>query len=128
MQEYDSDEDDAQKAPKKATDGPQIVRTVSAPAAPKAKVAVPVAGAQVISALMKKEAVRDRPVSAQRFREISATDSEMKVLYRYSNFRRMPMTTEQVCFCFCVIDNHEILKFVFRNSGCRIGKTSVTKN
>lgn len=96
LQEFDSDEEDAQKASKKAPDGAHIVRTVSAPAAPKAnKVAVVVGGTQVISALMKKEAVRDRPVSAQRFREISATDSEMKVLYRYSNFRRMPMSTEQ---------------------------------
>ena len=53
------------------------------------------AGSGIAAILAKRDPIRDRPVSAQKFREISATDSEMKVLYRYSNFRRMPLTEEQ---------------------------------
>jgi hypothetical protein len=53
------------------------------------------AGGGVAAILARRDPVRDRPSSAQKFREISANDSEMKVLYRYSNFRRMPLTEDQ---------------------------------
>lgn len=52
-------------------------------------------GSGVAAILSRRDPIRDRPMSAQKFREISANDSEMKVLYRYSNFRRMPLTEEQ---------------------------------
>ena len=37
------------------------------------------AGSAISAILSKRDPIRDRPVSAQKFREISATDSEMKV-------------------------------------------------
>lgn len=53
-------------------------------------------GSAIAAVLSKRDPIRDRPRSAQKFREMSATDSEMKVLYRHSNFRRMPLTEAQV--------------------------------
>jgi len=38
---------------------------------------------------------RDRPQSATMFRDVANADPELKVHYRQSNFRRMPMTEEQ---------------------------------
>jgi hypothetical protein len=38
---------------------------------------------------------RDRPQSASMFRDVANADPELKVHYRQSNFRRMPMTEEQ---------------------------------
>ena len=102
-QEFDSDEENDSSAPVKpapvsrqntkvistqesgAAGAPRLLKSKSMPA-----------GSGVAAILAKRDPVRDRPDSAQRFREISATDSEMKVLYRYSNFRRMPLTEEQV--------------------------------
>ena len=39
-----------------------------------------------------KPLVRDRPVSSRQFREVATNDTELKVHYRHSNFRRMPLT------------------------------------
>lgn len=37
----------------------------------------------------------ERPASAKLFRSVAANDSELKVLYRFQNYRRMPLTTAQ---------------------------------
>lgn len=41
-----------------------------------------------------KPVTRDRPQSSRQFREVALNDSELKVHYRYSNYRRMPLTEE----------------------------------
>lgn len=103
-QEFDSDEEkDAPESVQANTQSRQISKTIAtqdsmgSPQVPKMQKSksMPV-GSGIAAILSKRDPIRDRPVSAQRFREISATDSEMKVLYRYSNFRRMPLTEEQV--------------------------------
>eukprot|EP01035_Chromulina_nebulosa_P021883 gene21883-28329_t len=43
----------------------------------------------------EKPVVRERPQSAKVFRAIAMDDPELKVFYRHSNFRRMPMTAQQ---------------------------------
>lgn len=43
----------------------------------------------------EKPVVRERPVSARLFRTLAQDDPEMKVMYRYSNYRRMPLSEEQ---------------------------------
>jgi hypothetical protein len=43
----------------------------------------------------KNNVIRERPKSATQFRQVAQNDPEFKVLYRYSNFRRMPLTHEQ---------------------------------
>ena len=42
-----------------------------------------------------KPVIRERPESAKLFRTVAQDDPEFKVHYRYSNFRRMPLTLEQ---------------------------------
>lgn len=39
---------------------------------------------------------RERPYSARKFQELAAEDSEIKVLYRNTNYRRMPLTLPQI--------------------------------
>ena len=39
--------------------------------------------------------LRERPVSANRFHAISQNDAELKVHYRHTNYRRMPLTATQ---------------------------------
>lgn len=39
--------------------------------------------------------VRERPVSAAKFRDVSTNDSEFKIHYRHTNYRRMPLTQKQ---------------------------------
>ena len=39
--------------------------------------------------------MRERPVSANQFHTISNNDAELKVHYRYTNYRRMPLTQKQ---------------------------------
>lgn len=39
--------------------------------------------------------VRERPQSAKLFRSVATADPELKVHYRHTNFRRMPLTVEQ---------------------------------
>ena len=41
-----------------------------------------------------KPVVRDRPQSSRQFREVALNDTELKVHYRHSNYRRMPLTEE----------------------------------
>lgn len=45
-----------------------------------------------------KPVARERPVSAAKFRDVSTNDSELKVHYRHTNYRRMPMTEEQTAW------------------------------
>jgi hypothetical protein len=49
-----------------------------------------------MSAANKSLVARERPTSSRKFQELAATDPELKVLYRHSNFRRMPLTIEQL--------------------------------
>jgi hypothetical protein len=42
-----------------------------------------------------KPIIRERPESAKMFRAVAQDDPEFKIHYRYSNFRRMPLTEEQ---------------------------------
>ena len=53
--------------------------------------------AAVAAVKFKREVpvVRERPVSASRFHSISQNDAELKVHYRHTNYRRMPLTTTQ---------------------------------
>jgi len=46
----------------------------------------------------EKPIARERPVSAAKFRDVSTNDSELKVHYRHTNYRRMPMTDEQTAW------------------------------
>ncbi len=54
-------------------------------------------GAPVIAVKFKRDVpvVRERPVSASRFHTISQNDAELKVHYRHTNYRRMPLTATQ---------------------------------
>ena len=38
---------------------------------------------------------RERPISPTLFKTLSEADPETKVLYRHTNFRRMPLTARQ---------------------------------
>eukprot|EP00605_Chrysophyceae_sp_TOSAG23-4_P001564 GSChrysophyteH1.ASY1.ANO1.1715.1 assembled CDS len=43
----------------------------------------------------EKPLIRERPVSATRFRDVATNDTELKVHYRHTNYRRMPLTMQQ---------------------------------
>ena len=52
-------------------------------------------GAVVVKFKRDKPTVRERPVSATMFHKVSTNDSELKVHYRHTNYRRMPLTEKQ---------------------------------
>lgn len=43
--------------------------------------------------------IRDRPLSAMLLKDVAANDNELKVHYRHTNFRRMPLTEAQLAWC-----------------------------
>mgnify|MGYP003973316087 CR=1 FL=1 len=88
MVNYDSDEERKSAGGKGGIDGEGSAGDASAVAA---------AAAVKRKAVLKRNAVprRDRPISAHMFRDVANADPELKVHYRQSNFRRMPMTDEQ---------------------------------
>lgn len=47
----------------------------------------------------EKMEIRDRPVSAVILKDVAANDNELKVHYRHTNFRRMPLTDAQLAWC-----------------------------
>lgn len=51
--------------------------------------------------LFKRERVEicDRPASAMLLKDVAANDNELKVHYRHTNFRRMPLTDAQLVWC-----------------------------
>jgi len=54
------------------------------------------AGNAAVSYKFKREVpiVRERPVSAAKFRDVATNDTELKVHYRHTNYRRMPLTEQ----------------------------------
>lgn len=84
MQLSDSDDDD--KPERLARSRPQ---TKGAPKTGKTGATGPVPFKR------DKPIVRERPVSAKVFRDVANNDSEIKVFYRHSNYRRMPLTAAQ---------------------------------
>eukprot|EP01039_Chlorochromonas_danica_P007258 gene7258-8027_t len=65
---------------------------VSSAGATKKKAA---AGRSEVTFKRQKPPNRERPSSAKLFRAVATNDAEFKVLYRHTNYRRMPMTLEQ---------------------------------
>jgi hypothetical protein len=55
-------------------------------------------GAVAVKFKRDKPLARERPVSAARMRDVSTNDAELKVHYRHTNYRRMPMTQEQTAW------------------------------
>jgi hypothetical protein len=88
MQLSDSDDDDRPERDLKPGGGKG-----GGKAAAKKGAKAPAAGA----VKFKREApkMRERPVSANQFHTVSSNDSELKVHYRHTNYRRMPLTAKQ---------------------------------
>lgn len=55
----------------------------------------PNANKSIVHFKRDKPIVRERPVSAKLFRTVAINDPEIKVHFRHSNYRRMPLTEEQ---------------------------------
>lgn len=93
MQLSDSDDDDKPDRPPRTT----YSSTVNRSGGKKKGGAGGGSGAAKVEIRFKHEApvVRERPASAKQFRAIALNDPEIKVHYRHTNYRRMPLTTEQ---------------------------------
>lgn len=93
MQLSDSDDDDKPDRPPRTT----YSSTVNRSGGKKKGGVGGGSGAAKVEIHFKHEApvVRERPASAKQFRAIALNDPEIKVHYRHTNYRRMPLTTEQ---------------------------------
>ena len=83
MQLSDSDDDDKPDRPSGGRPGTNKAKGKAASSA--------------VAVMFKRDKpiVRERPVSARMFRSVAINDPEFKVMYRHTNYRRMPLTPAQ---------------------------------
>lgn len=84
MQLSDSDDDEDRDRGVRAPAAGQPVRALKGAKGAKGP-------AVTIKFKRDKPVIRDRPMSSRQFRDVAQNDTELRVHYRYSNYRRMPL-------------------------------------